>query len=65
MSAPPPPPDIDRKMTGAEATRGMGMFLIHALVDEAEWVRNAEGQSFLRLVIRMDPAQHTEQHTGA
>ena len=31
----------------------MGMFLIHALVDEVEWVPSSEGQSFVRLVIRM------------
>ena len=29
-------PDIDRKMRGEEDPRGMGMFLIEALVDEAE-----------------------------
>jgi anti-sigma regulatory factor (Ser/Thr protein kinase) len=33
----------------------MGMFLIHALVDEVEWVPKAEGQSFVRLVIRINP----------
>jgi serine/threonine-protein kinase RsbW len=54
MSSPPPMPDIDRKMTGEEAARGMGMFLIQSLVDEVEWVPSAEGQSFVRLVIRMD-----------
>ena len=45
---------IDRKMTGEERARGMGMFLIQSLVDEAEWVPSVEGQSFVRLVIRMD-----------
>jgi serine/threonine-protein kinase RsbW len=54
MDAPPPKPDIDRKISGEEAARGMGMFLIQALVDEVEWVPSAEGQSFVRLVIRMD-----------
>jgi serine/threonine-protein kinase RsbW len=55
MEAPAPPPDIDRKMAGEEETRGMGMFLIQALVDEAEWVSataDGEEQSFVRLVIR-------------
>ncbi len=48
-------PDIDRKMHGEEAARGMGMFLIQALVDEAEWVVGAEGKSsYVRLVIRLD-----------
>ncbi len=54
MSSPPTKPDIDRKMSGDEQARGMGMFLIQALVDEVEWVPKAEGQSFVRLVIRMD-----------
>ncbi len=54
MSSPPREPDIDRKITGEEQARGMGMFLIQALVDEVEWVPSASGQSFVRLVIRMD-----------
>ena len=49
----PAKPDIDRKMTGEEEARGMGMFLIQALVDEVEWVPSSDGQSFVRLVIRM------------
>jgi serine/threonine-protein kinase RsbW len=48
-------PDIDRKMHGEEDPRGMGMFLIQALVDEAEWVTGSEGKSsYVRLVIRLD-----------
>lgn len=47
-------PDIDRKMMGEEDTRGMGMFLIQALVDEAEWHQGPPGKSFVRLVIRLD-----------
>jgi serine/threonine-protein kinase RsbW len=51
----PPKPDIDRKMHGEEDARGMGMFLIQALVDEAEWVRDSKGKnSYVRLVIRLD-----------
>jgi serine/threonine-protein kinase RsbW len=50
----PADPDIDRKMSGDEDTRGMGMFLIQALVDEAEWHHGPEGDSFVRLVIRLD-----------
>src|ERR1700704_5677793 len=38
MEVPVPAPDIDRKMSGEEEARGMGMFLIQALVDEVEWV---------------------------
>jgi serine/threonine-protein kinase RsbW len=48
-------PDIDRKMHGDEGPRGMGMFLIQALVDEAEWVVGVDGNSsYVRLVIRLD-----------
>jgi serine/threonine-protein kinase RsbW len=51
-------PDIDRKMHGEEAARGMGMFLIQALVDEAEWVAAMDGHgSYVRLVIRLDKEQ--------
>jgi len=55
MSKQPAKPDIDRKMHGEEDPRGMGMFLIQALVDEAEWVAGANGKSsYVRLVIRLD-----------
>jgi serine/threonine-protein kinase RsbW len=47
-------PDIDKKMHGEEATRGMGMFLIQSLVDEAEWVSLPPAGSYVRLVIRVD-----------
>src|ERR1700737_3413078 len=39
-------PDIDKKMHGEEDTRGMGMFLIQALVDEAEWVSSPPEGSY-------------------
>lgn len=54
VGAVPASPDIDRKMLGEEDTRGMGMFLIQALVDEAEWHKGPPGKSFVRLVIRLD-----------
>jgi serine/threonine-protein kinase RsbW len=51
----PVKPDIDRKIHGEEDPRGMGMFLIQALVDEAEWVKGANGKSsYVRLLIRLD-----------
>jgi serine/threonine-protein kinase RsbW len=51
----PTKPDIDKKMHGEEDPRGMGMFLIQALVDEAEWVVGTNGKgSYVRLVIRLD-----------
>ncbi len=55
MKGQPVKPDIDRKMHGEEDPRGMGMFLIQALVDEAEWVAGIDGKSsYVRLVIRLD-----------
>jgi serine/threonine-protein kinase RsbW len=57
MTKQPPRPDIDRKMHGEEGPRGMGMFLIQALVDEVEWVPGADGKSsYVRLVIKLDRA---------
>jgi len=51
----PSKPDIDRKMHGEENARGMGMFLIQALVDEAEWVSGLDGKSsYVRLLIKLD-----------
>ena len=51
----PARPDIDRKMHGEEGPRGMGMFLIQALVDEAEWVAGGDGKSsYVRLLIKLD-----------
>jgi serine/threonine-protein kinase RsbW len=46
-------PDIDKKMHGEEDARGMGMFLIQALVDEAEWVSAPPAGSYARMVIRL------------
>jgi serine/threonine-protein kinase RsbW len=48
------PPDIDKKLHGEEDPRGMGMFLIQSLVDEAEWV-SRPGRSYARLAIHLDP----------
>ena len=50
----PPSPDIDRKVHGEESPRGLGMFLIQNLVDEAEWYKGPPGKSYVRLVIRLD-----------
>ncbi len=56
----PEKPDIDRKMHGEEDPRGMGMFLIQALVDEAEWVAGINGKaSYVRLVVRLDKEPET------
>ncbi len=55
IKAPPVKPNIDRKMHGDEDARGMGMFLIQALVDEAEWVTGSDGKSsYVRLVIKLN-----------
>ena len=53
----PPKPNIDRKMHGEEEPRGIGMFLIQSLVDEAEWVAGLDGKSsYVRLLIKLDRA---------
>ena len=55
MATRPAAPDIDKKMHGDEDPRGMGMFLIQALVDEVEWVpASGAADSYVRLVIRLD-----------
>ncbi len=50
-------PDIDRKMHEQEQARGMGMFLIESLVDEAEWGSTPRDGSYARMVIRLKPAK--------
>jgi anti-sigma regulatory factor (Ser/Thr protein kinase) len=45
--------DIDRKMQGEESPRGMGMFLIQALVDEVEYGSEPAGR-YARLVIHLN-----------
>jgi serine/threonine-protein kinase RsbW len=52
-------PDIDKKMHGEESPRGMGMFLIQALVDEVEYVSEGQG-SYARLVVRLNAEPSTE-----
>jgi serine/threonine-protein kinase RsbW len=55
MQREPAKPDIDRKISGEEDPRGIGIFLIQGLVDEAEWVKGSPGKgSYVRLVIRLD-----------
>lgn len=51
------PPDIHLKMGGEESPRGMGMFLIQALVDEAEWTSSEQNGSCARLVIHLHKPQ--------
>lgn len=46
-------PDIDKKMHEQQQARGMGMFLIQALVDESEWVSSSSSGSYARMVIRL------------
>lgn len=50
-------PDIDKKMHEEQRSRGMGMFLIEALVDEAEWVSSPSSGSYARLVIRLPESE--------
>lgn len=62
----PARPDIDRKMHGEEGPRGIGMFLIQALVDEAEWVTGADGRSsYVRLLIRLDKDSEQDSEQDA
>jgi serine/threonine-protein kinase RsbW len=44
-------------MLGEEDARGMGMFLIQALVDEAEWVSSPPAGSYARMVIHLHRAK--------
>ena len=53
LKAAPPSPDIDLKVSGEQDPRGLGMFLIQSLVDEAEWYKGPPGKSYVRLVIRL------------
>ncbi len=48
-----PAPNIDSKIAGKENPRGMGMFLIQALMDEVEWINSQEAGSCARLVIHL------------
>lgn len=50
-------PDIDKKMHEEEEPRGMGMFLIEALVDEVEWVSSPPTGSYARMVIHLHPTK--------
>jgi serine/threonine-protein kinase RsbW len=52
-----PKPDIDSKIRGGESPRGMGMFLIQALVDEAEWTSSEKNGTCARLVIHLHKPQ--------
>lgn len=47
-------PDMEKKMHGEEAPRGLGLFLIESLVDEVEFVSEAVEGSYTRLVIRLE-----------
>jgi serine/threonine-protein kinase RsbW len=51
-------PDIDKKMQEQEEARGMGMFLIEALVDEVEWVSSPLSGSYARMVIHLHPEKN-------
>lgn len=54
-------PDMAKKLAGLEAPRGMGLFLIQSLVDEAEWVENENGGGCMRLV--MHGSEDNRSHT--
>ena len=52
----PHAPNLERKLRGEEAARGMGMFLIQSLVDEAEWVQKGT-ESYTRLAVHLPVLQ--------
>src|ERR1700685_3416794 len=54
LGAKTPPPDIDSKMGGEENPRGMGKFLIQALMDEVEWINSLPTGSCARLLIHLE-----------
>ncbi|MGC9197610.1 MAG: ATP-binding protein [Acidobacteriaceae bacterium] len=56
INSDPLPPDIDKKMNEQELARGMRMFLIRALVDEAEWISTPPAGSCARMVIHLHQA---------
>ena len=47
-------PDIEKKLHGEEAPRGLGLFLIENLVDEVEYVSESVEGSYTRLVIHLE-----------
>ena len=54
-------PDMERKMSGEQEARGMGMFLIQALVDEAEWVSTPPLGSYARMVIHLHRLSNSDE----
>jgi serine/threonine-protein kinase RsbW len=52
----PTVPDLERKLKGEDPPRGMGMFLIKSLVDEAEWKEGGPGHSYTRLAMHLPAA---------
>jgi len=47
-------PDMEKKLHGEEASRGLGLFLIENLVDEVEYVSESVEGSYTRLVIHLE-----------
>ena len=63
-SGPPPSevraPDLEAQFAGLEAPGGMGLFVIKALVDEADFVEPELGfGSQFRMVIHLEPKETT------
>lgn len=46
-----PPPDLQAKLSGQAPRRGWGMFLIHSLVDEVEFLKSSSGGHQLRMMV--------------
>lgn len=50
-------PDIEKKFAGEQESRGWGMFLIKALMDEVQFNVKSDKGNVTRMVIRLDPSQ--------
>ena len=54
MEVPPKDPNIDDKIEGLEAARGIGIFLIKQLVDQVEFKRTRDDGHEVRMVIKLE-----------
>ena len=54
-------PDIEKKFAGDQDTRGWGMYLIKALMDEVQFNVKSEHGYAMRMVIRLDPHESADE----
>jgi serine/threonine-protein kinase RsbW len=65
IQGPVEPPDIEKVLSGERDARGWGMFLIKALMDEVQFDVKSEHGSAMRMVIRLGPADASDESTSA